>query len=68
MSKTVCLRCGYPITWDDQKRQWGRLMRRGVSPEEGKALMPRCQKCNTITIGRKRRGQSAADQPNQRSQ
>jgi hypothetical protein len=55
MSKAVCLRCGFPITWEAQWQQWGRLMRRGLSPEEAKALMPRCQKCITMTIGQKPR-------------
>jgi hypothetical protein len=47
---TVCLRCGYPMTWENQRRQFGRLMRRGMTTEETKALLPRCQKCMTTAL------------------
>ena len=45
-----CLRCGYRVTWAEQRRQYGRLIRRGKSDEEAKALMPRCQKCTTAAL------------------
>jgi hypothetical protein len=48
MSK--CIGCGFPVTWEHQRRQWGRLMRRGLSREEAKNLMPRCQKCMTLAL------------------
>ena len=44
---TRCRGCGNPITWADQRRQYGRLLRRGLSTEEAKAALPRCQKCVT---------------------
>jgi hypothetical protein len=47
---TCCLRCGYAMTWDAQRRQFGRLLNRGLTAEEVKALMPRCQKCMTVTL------------------
>ena len=42
-----CRGCGYPITWEAQRRQYGRLIRRGMDPEEIKPIVPRCQKCVT---------------------
>ena len=51
---TCCLRCGYAMTWEAQRRQFGRLLHRGLTAEEAKALMPRCQVCITATLlGRK---------------
>jgi hypothetical protein len=50
--KGRCLRCNYPMTWDAQKRQYARLLKRGMTPAEIKQLLPRCQKCVTATIGR----------------
>ena len=41
---TKCKRCGIGITWDDQKRQYGRAMRMGFSPAEWKEFGPMCQK------------------------
>ena len=50
MADIHCVRCGYHITWADQRRQFGRLMRLGFGYEDAKALMPRCQKCVTTTL------------------
>lgn len=46
----VCLRCGRPMTWAQQRQQFGRLLRRGFSIEHAKQLNPRCQTCMTITL------------------
>lgn len=39
-----CLRCGFAITWADRRRrQYGRAIRHGLTPEEAKppyAAMP----------------------------
>ena len=48
--KTVCLRCGYPITWADQRHQYGRAITHGLTPEAAKKLMPRCQGCTTAAF------------------
>jgi hypothetical protein len=41
-------KCGTPMLWDDEKRQFGRLMKRsGFSKEEVKEMMPMCHKCMT---------------------
>jgi hypothetical protein len=32
----LCLRCRYPVTWEQQRRQFGRLMRRGFDVAEAK--------------------------------
>ena len=45
--KTRCKGCGYPITWAEQRKQYGRLARRGMAPDDIKAVVPRCQKCVT---------------------
>ena len=42
-----CLRCNQQMTWAEQRRQFGRLIRYGWTPEEAKRLTPRCQKCVT---------------------
>lgn len=48
--KTVCLQCGYSITWATQRQQFGRLMRKGFSVEDARKLLPRCQVCLTATL------------------
>jgi len=45
--KTKCRGCNHPITWEAQRRQYGRLVRRGFEPAEVKPILPRCQKCVT---------------------
>jgi SOS response regulatory protein OraA/RecX len=47
---TVCLRCHYPMTWEQQRRQFGRLMRKGFTKDEAKAALPRCQICMTVWL------------------
>lgn len=49
-SGKLCLRCGYRITWAEQRRQYGRLIRRGKSHDEANALMPPCQRCTTAAL------------------
>jgi hypothetical protein len=47
-----CLGCGAPkLTWAEHRRQYGRALKRGLTPEEAKKLMPRCQKCMTTALG-----------------
>ena len=47
-----CLYCRRAITWAEQRRQLGRLIRRGgtITYDEAKRLMPRCQKCLTVLL------------------
>jgi hypothetical protein len=45
MSQIRCRDCRYLMTWAEQRKQYGRLMRRGV--DNIKAAQPRCQKCMT---------------------
>jgi hypothetical protein len=52
----ACLRCGNRMSWSEQRRQFGRLLRRGLTTTDAKALMPRCQTCLTAILGRKRPG------------
>jgi hypothetical protein len=53
--KTVCVRCGYRITWAEQRKQFGRAIKRyGLTPEAAKALMPGRQVCLTSTLARGR--------------
>ena len=44
---TRCHDCGCPITWAAQRKQYGRLMRLGFTPDQATVGMPRCQKCVT---------------------
>jgi hypothetical protein len=44
---TKCRDCCNPMTWSAQRRQFARLVHRGVTLDEAKQLMPRCQKCVT---------------------
>jgi hypothetical protein len=46
-----CLGCGWiMMTWAEQRRQFGRAVRAGLSLDETKQLMPRCQKCTTEAL------------------
>jgi hypothetical protein len=51
--KKSCKECKNALTWAEQRKQFGRLIKEGKSPEEAKAAMPRCQKCVTRLLGRK---------------
>jgi hypothetical protein len=51
MNYIKCVDCKRPcLTWADQRRQYGRVLRAGLTPKEAKALMPRCQKCTTKAL------------------
>ena len=47
MKTITCRRCGYAITWAEQRCQFGRAIAKGLTPDEVKGLMPLCQKCTT---------------------
>jgi hypothetical protein len=48
---SICRGCGqYGISWSEQRRQYGRMLRRGMSSEAVKGLLPRCQKCVTVLL------------------
>jgi hypothetical protein len=49
---STCLNCGlgYGVTWEQQRRQFGRLIRRGFTAEQAKKILPRCQKCVTTYL------------------
>ena len=40
-----CKGCGYPVTWHEQRLQYGRLIECGLTPQAAGELMPRCQRC-----------------------
>ena len=46
-TKKRCRDCQWPITWAEQRKQWERCLRRGLSKPAAKAALPRCQKCLT---------------------
>jgi uncharacterized protein with PIN domain len=50
-----CLHCNRELTWAEQRRQFGRVMRTGLTVEEARALLPRCQKCMTLVLEARRR-------------
>ena len=59
---TRCLCCGGSITWEMQRRQYGRAIKTyGLTPDEAKTLMPRCGTCLTSLLGRHRRSPAAGD-------
>jgi len=58
MSK--CLRCKNTMTWAQQRQQFGRLLRAGLSPQESRDISPRCQKCVTLYLGSAARAARAA--------
>lgn len=45
-----CMDCRNRMTWAQQRVQYGRLKKRGVSEAHIKAALPRCQKCITIWV------------------
>jgi hypothetical protein len=42
-----CQNCNCEMTWSEQKRQFGRMLRKGLSIEDAGRLSPRCSKCVT---------------------
>jgi hypothetical protein len=61
LPKIRCLGCKRGLTWADQRAQFGRLRRRGLTTEEAKTFLPRCQKCVTREL-RLRRGNPIRNQ------
>lgn len=49
-SNAKCLNCNFQMTWDAQKRQYGRIKKKGLTDEQIKTALPRCQKCMTIYL------------------
>jgi hypothetical protein len=45
--KNKCNACRNPMTWAAVRVQYGRLLRRGFTEEQVKAVLPRCQTCVT---------------------
>lgn len=52
MKETQCRASGCltRMTWEQQRVQYGRAMRAGLSVEQWKAVGPRCQKCTTTLL------------------
>lgn len=61
VSKIKCKQCGNRMTWAARRVQWGRVKRHGLSDDEIKALLPRCQKCMTVAL--KLRAESQPAEP-----
>jgi hypothetical protein len=45
-----CQKCRALITWDEQRKQYGRLLRAGFALWQVKERMPLCYRCTTIKI------------------
>jgi len=45
-----CKDCRRILTWAERRRQYGRLLRRGLTEEQVKGALPRCQKCMTVWL------------------
>jgi len=48
--KTPCVKCWTSLTWDHRKKQYRPRIEGGLTPDEAKAAMPRCQKCMTVFL------------------
>ena len=50
-TSVTCRDCGWTgMTWAEQRRQFGRVVQAGLTIDEAKTLMPRCQRCTTIVL------------------
>lgn len=43
----MCKNCKRFLTWEDAKRQYGRLKKKNIVETEIKEILPRCSKCIT---------------------
>ena len=50
MNSTECRGCDTQMTWAEQRRQFGRACAAGLTAEDAKAQMPRCQRCTTTML------------------
>jgi hypothetical protein len=51
MTTRKCIGCGMrSLKWAGQRKQYGRAIRAGLTPEEAEAIMPRCGKCTTQAL------------------
>jgi endogenous inhibitor of DNA gyrase (YacG/DUF329 family) len=50
LDKAPCRQCRNHVTWTEQRRQYARMVQRGKTPDEAKALSPRCPKCTTAAL------------------
>lgn len=60
---TRCKDCINPhsrLTWAEQRKQYGRCLKHGLTPAEAKAAMPLCQKCCTKFLRTSPRNAEAA--------
>jgi hypothetical protein len=47
----ACIGCRWvTLTWAGQRRQFARALSAGLTQEQTKELMPRCQKCTTKAL------------------
>jgi hypothetical protein len=59
VSQNRCRGCRFPITWTEQRRQYLRMGRCGLTKAEAKQASPRCGKCVTRWL----RGRAAPTEP-----
>jgi hypothetical protein len=61
---TKCVDCGWNISWSEQRRQFARASQKyGLTPDEAKKAMPRCQICTTNTLSPHVSGGSVSEPP-----
>jgi ribosomal protein S27AE len=48
--KTRCRRCGYGVTWREQRQCFGRLTGHGMDVGEVKKIMPLCPRCGSTIL------------------
>ncbi len=50
VKRNRCTQCHGGMTWAEQKKQWGRMVRAGTNEVDATAAQPRCQKCTTAYL------------------
>lgn len=55
----VCKRCKTTVTWAEQRKQYGRLIRAGLELSQAKEAGPRCKKCMTVYLREEKNGTAA---------
>jgi hypothetical protein len=49
----ACTHCGIDVTWAQSRAQYGRLIRKGFTPEDARSRSPICGQCVSATVGPK---------------
>jgi hypothetical protein len=51
METLTCAACHWPgMTWDEQRRSYGRMIRSGLTADQAKRRSPLCGRCTSILL------------------